>query len=83
MPEFQHPKPEKIWKILRPLLGALGGLVFALISLYYNFFVALYLFLCVGLGIFIAFLLRPDEQGARPFTNLWSFIAKEWRRKIR
>ncbi len=83
MPEFQYPKPDKIWRILRPLLGALGGLVFALISLYYNFFVALYLFLCVGLGIFIAYLLRPDGDGASALVNLWSWMTKELRRKFR
>lgn len=83
MPEFQYPKPDKIWKILRPLLGALGGLVFALISLYYNFFVALYLFLCVGVGLCIAYLMRPDGQGASPLINLWSMMVKALRRKIR
>ncbi len=69
--------PETNWWIFLSkhwgkILGALLGLIFALLVINYGFWISLFIFLCIALGLLIGWRLDLAEDVGRFFRRLFS-----------
>ncbi len=61
-----------ISKHWRKILGALLGLIFALLVVNYGFWVSIFIFLCIGIGLFIGWRLDVSKDAGQFFRHLFS-----------
>ncbi|HED24349.1 MAG TPA: DUF2273 domain-containing protein, partial [Firmicutes bacterium] len=54
------------------ILGALLGLIFALLVINYGFWISLFIFLCIAVGLLIGWRLDLKEDVGRFFRRLFS-----------
>jgi len=59
------------------ILGGLLGLVFALLVLYYGFWWSLFIYFCIGIGLFIGWKLDATGDVSGFFRRLFSSSSKE------